>query len=58
MGSTKRYAYRILFIYDRNTSAEGLLLSFLEKRILQMLLRLMRRMSYGNEHKLLSATFY
>jgi hypothetical protein len=47
-GSTKRYAYRILFIYDRNTSAEGLLLYFSETRTLQMLLGVRRRMSYAN----------
>jgi hypothetical protein len=56
-GCTKIYAYRI-FIYERNTSAEGPLLSFVETRTLQMLLGVTRRMSYGNERKLLSAPFY
>jgi hypothetical protein len=56
-GSTKTYAYRILYTIGLFL-AECLLLSFLETRTLQMLLAVMRRMSYGNERKILSATFY
>lgn len=57
-GSTKSYAYRILFIYGRNTFAEGLLLSFLETRTLQLLLGVKGIMSYANERKRISTTSY